>query len=255
MNIYALIIVIIVAIIGSSIMGFSVMDYVDEISALAKDKVREQKLTDDASPEERGNTKEKTGGIECDIKLNFVGSITGEPFFGEGMKVWMGEQSAFGGLVREMHDPSIMKYEWFNCSDPIDPTTGLKANSLVDMFRTFSIISSHNLRNMQLDSITKLSNESNLWINIDGRSLNGNGDFVGERTENGPKVLDFTGVQKFQKNTNLPASFDIEIIVRNVPLDDYEIKYWSEDWRINDEIVGHKFTKNVCLPTDPFVPC
>ena len=268
MNIYALIIVVIVAVIGASFLGFSVTDFANDIkNKIADEKETERRtegVTDDPDVNTQGSNKEKTGGTECDLQVNFVGSISGKNnldtfFLGkDGINVWHGDfgnNRQIGSFTTTKHDTSVINYNWFNCSDNLDPKTGLKQNSIISAFETFSILSAHNLKTMQLNSVTDLQSNTDLWFEFTGKSLNGNGDFVGKVREGADPQLQFSGVQSFNIGLTLPSEYDVGVIVRDVPLDNYDIKFWTPDWQSNDEIAGHKFSKHICLPTDPYRPC
>ena len=84
---------------------------VDAIWDKIKDQQKEQDKTDDLDPDTVGTSKDKTGGTECDLRLNFVGSATGLPFNQNGLKLWMGSHttiSIVGGIITEKHDPSVV---------------------------------------------------------------------------------------------------------------------------------------------------
>lgn len=267
MNIYALIIVIVVAVIGASFLGFSVTDFFNDIKKTVADEKenerRNQGVTDDPDVETQGSNKEKTGGTECDLQLNFVGSISGknnlDNLMGDnGINIWhgkFGDDRQISPLTSTKHDDSVINYTWFNCSDNIDPKTGLKQNSILNAFETFSITSAHNLKTMQLNAVTNLNETIDLWFEFKGKSLNGYGDFVGKVRDGAEPQLQFSGYQTFTEGMKLPAEYDVSIIVRDVPLDDYSIKFWNPDFKANDEIAGHKFSSKICLPTDPYKPC
>lgn len=237
MNIYALIIVLVVAVIGASYLGFSVTDFADDI----KNKVDEQtkKANDQSDPdvETVGNFVEDTGTRSCNLKVEFVGTIAGD-LLTDSPNVFNGKYLQDGFSLPD-HDDSVINYQWY-CKGEA---------SLLDML-AFSF--ADNASKLQLQNVFEIENEQSLRFYFSGESKNTGNKLVAcqddENCANSEKLTTFSDEVMISAGTQLPSGFNVPVYLYNVAEDDYKISYKSDNLNINDRPVNTVFYYDLMKP-------
>lgn len=237
MNIYALIIVIVVAVIGASFLGFSVTDFLDDVKKTVDEQTKIANTQGDPDVTTTGNFVEDTGTRSCNLKVEFVGTITGD-LLTDNPNVFNGKYLQDGFSLPD-HDDSVINYQWY-CQGEA---------SLLDMI-AFSF--ADNARNLELQNVFNIENEQQLRFYFSGESKNTGNKLVAcqedENCADSEKRNEFIGSVTINAGTTLPSGFNVPIYLYDVTEDDYNISYKSDNLNINDRPVNTIFYYDLMKP-------
>ena len=237
MNIYALIIVLVVAVIGASFLGFSVTDFLDDVKKTVDEQTKIANTQGDPDVTTTGNFVEDTGTRSCNLKVEFVGTITGD-LLTDNPNVFNGKYLQDGFSLPD-HDDSVINYQWY-CQGEA---------SLLDMI-AFSF--ADNARNLELQNVFNIENEQQLRFYFSGESKNTGNKLVAcqedENCADSEKRNEFIGSVKINAGTTLPSGFNVPIYLYDVTEDDYNISYKSDNLNINDRPVNTVFYYDLMKP-------
>lgn len=239
----------------------------EDIAADVREDKTKQKDVADPAIIEVGNFASDTGTRVCDLQIKFYGSMSAndpfgiDPFnFGEERWLWHGdiENTAIPGILgfKLSSDTRIVSYEWF-C-----PNVNVSAASIF-----------WNIRQNTLSLFPETGEGREL--SLLGDVVEGVGDITGlanqktggevirmffqaESLKTGKLMLDKNAFgldnKPFQASVTLPVgstfTYDYVISTRlqDVTEDDYELIFWSQDYEMNKEEPGHRFTYFLCSP-------
>ena len=237
MNIYALIIVIVVAVIGASFLGFSVTDFFNDIKKTVDEQTKIANTQGDPKVTTTGNFVEDTGTRTCNLKVEFVGTITGN-LLSDNPSVFNGKYLQDGISLPE-HDDSVIKYQWY-CQGEA---------SLLDMI-AFSL--ADNASKLQLQNVFEIENDQQLRFYLSGESKNTGKKLVAcqedENCTDSEKRNEFIGDSLISAGTQLPSGFNVPVYLYDVTEDDYRITYKSDNLKINDRPVNTVFYYELMKP-------
>jgi len=232
----------IVGIIAYSMFSDAFADFQKEI----EDRIKDQ--NDQVPPEvdDVGNFAEDTGTRVCNLKIEFVGSISGQSF-SDDIKIWHGSQSAFGGLITEKHDSNVINYRWW-CQD-----AGFNQATLLDML---NFVAQDKLNDLQLSlaNLLRTTEDIELRFWLTGESKNTGNRLVGSKTPDGTvNLLKFSDKETIPEGIDFPIDYGVPVYLYKVTEDDYTISWWNEEYISNDRNVNHKFSYTLCKPAN--FPC
>jgi hypothetical protein len=237
MNIYALIIVLVVAVIGASFLGFSVTDFFNDIKKTVDEQTKIANEQGDPKVTTTANTVEDTGTRNCNLKVEFVGTITGN-LLSDNPSVFNGKYLQ-DGISLPTHDDSVIKYQWY-CKGEA---------SLLDMV-AFSL--ADNASKLQLQNVFEIENDQPLRFIFSGESKTTGLELAGcpkdENCADSEKITEFSKSIEISAGTPLPSGFNVPIYLYDVTEDDYRITYKSDNLKINDRSVNTPFYYDLMKP-------
>lgn len=193
-----------------------------------------------------GNLAKDTGTRVCNLKVTFVGSAQGnlfnndlDLFHGKFVGLFSDVDISLSGITPR-HDDSIAIYKWF-CQDP-----GPEQASFLDIL---SFHSDANLLNLASNDIFQTQQAIQLRMHFDGTSLTNGKRLVGSQEPDGiVNLLEFSGSQRIALNTPLPLAYSIPVFLYDVTEDNYDIEFFSKQYKMNDKPVLSKFIYTICKP-------
>lgn len=212
----------------------------EKIQLQAQERLEKQKDVPDTHDEDDANFAEHDGDV-CDLRITFRGFINdenlvdfGQSDFNDEKFVYMNDGSTFWQAlagIQTNNEPAI-SYKWFcDFGDPLatfawDAKTGNDLSPL-DFAVGDEITSGETIR-------FKWFMESKL---------------------DGDRGFDFDGLglnDPFQGSTTLPSGkpfpfdFQVSVKIEGITSDSYDMSYWSDENKINNENLGHRFHYDLC---------
>jgi hypothetical protein len=232
------IVVIVGIIIILSIVGIGSSFFASIQNAIDHNAVIAGSSSNTGSIAETGNTSDKTGKRNCNLKLEIVGSVTGQSF-SDDVQIWTGEQS-FLGIIKQKHDPSVIKYQWY-CASP----------SIASWLDNFMFNAEDNAHKFVENNLLGTSANVDIAMFVSGDSKTTGLQLVGTQLASQDVKTQgkfvFYGHQSIQEGISYPIELNVPIYIYNVAEDDYVIKFWNEKFQVNDRNINYKFNYNLCM--------
>lgn len=219
--------------------GDAIQNWQNQLESLEKERASVQ----NPPPNESGPIK--TGDVLCNLKLNLVGSISGQ-YFNNDIEFHHGsfqtEPSVFFNTLD--HDPSVIKYKWY-CPE------GPNKASLLDYMSLFGEIK---LEEMSL-ALANVNAERDAgatikyWWHVIGTNQDTGETMTGKLRTSDPdaqRVSEFFKSGILRQGTPLPSSYNVEITIIDVIEADYDLEFWNPDWEVNDRSPNFHFNYAVC---------
>ena len=221
----------------SFILGFGT-EFWEGIALAIQEQQQKQYDQSSASVQDVGNFARDTNTRVCDVRIEFVGTMTDlnpasiDAFnFGEERFLWLGDVRSIFNIYAP-HDTDIIEYKWF-CKGT---ATAMELFSF-NLQKNFKDVPDFILGTSKTDAEV-------VRMKFEGFSIN---------TEK--QLFDKTGKLQFQGSKMLPigADFPIEfrvpIFLEDVTEDDYIIRWWNEDYSVNGKDTGTRFNYKLCMPS------
>lgn len=214
-------------------------DFINGIVEGIAEQQERQKDQSSGSVQETGNFAKDRGTRVCDLRIEFVGSMTDlNPASidiinaGNERFLWLGDVRNIANIYAP-NNKNILEYKWLCTSSAT--TAELLQWNLENNLHEASLL---------ILGIDKTDGEV-VRIKFEGLSK-----------ETDKFLFDKTGKTQFQSSVTLPIGSDFPYefrtkyaLLKGVTEDDYNLRWWSEDYKVNNEAVGHKFTYNLCMPS------
>jgi hypothetical protein len=239
--------VLVVAVIGASYLGFSVTDFFNDVKKTVDEQTKIANTQGDPDVTTTGNFVEDTGTRSCNLKVEFVGTITGDlltdspnVFNGKYLQDGILEIPNVGRINKITHDDSVINYQWY-CQGEA---------SLLDML-AFSF--ADNARNLEMQNLFQIDNNQKLRFYFSGESETNQGKKLtgclkDENCADSKKINEFIGSIDISAGTQLPSGFNVPVYLYDVAEDDYKIAYKSDNLKINDRPVNTVFYYDLMKP-------
>lgn len=211
-------------------------DAFDKVAETLDEQQKSQ--NDQVAPgvEDVGNLAKDTGGRVCNLKVEFVGSGTGESF-SDDVKLWNGNQNFFG--ITAKHDPAVIHYQWFCVGQA----------SLTDMMLFSAESKLMSLASLVENNLLRTTDNVIVRMYFTGDSLSNGRELVASKTPGGPvDQLQFSNKIVIAEGTDYPFSFNIPVYLYDVTEDNYLVDYWNDQYIFNERNPGHHFTYKICKP-------
>ncbi len=213
------------------VISFSVFGGAWEKVFEALDEQRERQ-NDQADPSiaNSGNLAKDTGTRVCNLKINVVGSASGV-IFSDDLKLFVGDFGLFAN-----HDKSIIRYQWY--------CTGLPSTA-----SWFSFYGEKAISDLEQQNLLRSEGQT-IRIKLDGESKTTGKLLVGKQSENSNVLINqFQDITEIPQGAEFPVGWNVRIFLYDVTEDDYNIEFWSEDFRINDQPVSTHIKYDLCRPS------
>lgn len=216
---------------------------IDTIWANFQEKQDQQE--EQAPPDEivNGNLANITGTRVCDLSIELVGTVydptvVGDPFKGQELALWVGKTNPLFEL-KNAPNTNIIEYNWF-CS-------GQTPASLLEML---SFYNKGKLEQLSLFGQGTVETDKTIRIYFEAKSMDsGKKMYADSKKDAGDRDDVFLDSIEIKQDTSLPSSFSLPISLYDVTEDDYYVKFWSEDLKINEKMPNYKLNYNLCSPS------
>ncbi len=228
---------------------------------ISKINEEQEKQNVQAPPDERenGNLASNTGTRVCDLDIKIVGVVydslplgIGDPFTGQELGLWVGDVTgkADTSFFFEDYNKNVIEYQWICASTDTLPSTA----SLLDML---SFYNKGTLEQLSLFQSSTVEVDKTILLYLEAESMNskrGEGVMYAYESSSDRNNLEdrknvFSGYADVYQDTKLPQLFEINMRLYDVTEDDYDVKFWSKDMKLNEKIPNVKYKYNLCSPS------
>ncbi len=215
---------------------------IDDIFEKIKKEQQEQDDQVKPTQTDTGNTVDKTNtGRECNVRIDMVGSAYGR-LLDNKVDLYHGTylETANLGVLTGFHDNGVINYQWFCTGD------GINSASWFDM-QTFAWDDKLNSLSLQLNNVFESGDNVDLRFFVEGTSKTNGLELFAKQspTATVTKKL-FSDNIEIAEGTQFPYEYTVPVFLYDVPEDDYSLKFWNDDFKVNDRNAGHKFSYSMC---------
>lgn len=235
-------------------------DFVDDVFKRIDESQEKQKDQADPSITDIGNfAKDIKGARVCDLRIRFVGIITGHDLYGlfdfsDQIFLWFGAHPLVTILTSfPDFNENIIEYQWFCQDQNTQPLSLLSWN----LGKNLAFLTPPTSNTLTPNSILDLEQLVLFGQKSDGETVRIK--FIGESKTTGKSLftptnskVQFQGSQRLPIDGDFPQALEITIYLEDVTEDDYRIRFWSDTERIGisgaSKALGERFMKDICVP-------
>ncbi len=255
-------IVLAIILVASIILILSIMgiggSFFDKLNASIEDRIRVQNAQADPDIKNTGNFAIDTGTRVCDLRLDFVGSVSANSLVVTGgISLWQGS-FAFDFITGDLHNINVVEYKW------LCPQIGLTQTNWFELMenswlsyvgnppiQTFASLEQQNI----LDGL--IDDDIRIWWFFEGTSNNNGKNLIARSEDKLSSPLHdgaFSNFQVIRAGTISPSEFKVTVWLYDLTEDDYSIEFWNPDFPVNNKRVNHHFFIDICKPGTELTP-